>query len=458
MTSPEYVLYVDYEDTAPAVFGRMLEFGVPKDVLAARFHYVHPEVNPYAALEVESFQYLLNSRYAMVVLDGVTDALLQEPGNTGNGDPNRIATAWARRILDPLAATGAAVVTIDHVAKSADGRGRFAIGASAKMNVITGAVYLVEPSGRTPLGPGLVGELTIRVAKDRPGGVRPHAGPRRTGDRTQEVAHVVVDSTSPTRRIVVSINKQTTGDVHAAGAEHEAGDWLGKGAKRAAMMEEISLYVEMVGGASASQIRSSVSGGTNPKLDAIRLLVADGYLAAAPATGKRGGGARYTVAKPFRANPSELVPAQVSGGVATGLVETVADAWSSGRQDVPIPPDSTEPVPVPEPVLTCPGDNFPTAPKPVLPDSHYVASGAGQVGGGEEEDQKQEVDFGPIDPPTAVAPVAFRAPAAPPATPPPTAGRLTHPRHGDTVCEVCGEVVGAQLVAQGMTTHYGCDR
>jgi len=69
--------------------------------------------------------------------------------------------------------SGAAVVTIDHVTKSKDTRGNYAIGAQAKRADINGAAILVEVE--MPFGRGMRGELTLKVTKDRPGHVRAHS-------------------------------------------------------------------------------------------------------------------------------------------------------------------------------------------------------------------------------------------------------------------------------------------
>ena len=86
---------------------------------------------------------------------------------------NRDATFFSQQLLKPLAMSGAAVVTIDHVTKSKEGRGNYAIGAQAKRADINGAAIMVEVI--LPFGRGMSGELTLKVTKDRPGHVRANA-------------------------------------------------------------------------------------------------------------------------------------------------------------------------------------------------------------------------------------------------------------------------------------------
>jgi hypothetical protein len=87
-------------------------------------------------------------------------------------DPNDNAqiARWWRTYCIPPAHIGAAVVTIDHVAKSKDSRGRWGIGGQHKLAAISGAAYTVETI--TPFTRGKGGAANINVSKDRPGMVR----------------------------------------------------------------------------------------------------------------------------------------------------------------------------------------------------------------------------------------------------------------------------------------------
>jgi len=125
---------------------------------------VRPGANP---LLVESegaaWRQLLARSYALVAIDGVTDALTMFGHATKDNDG---ITAFSRDVPRRLAdQTGAAVVMVDHVTKDNDSRGRFAIGGQAKMNALTGAAYTVDVA--EPLGRGMRGVIVLRVAKDR---------------------------------------------------------------------------------------------------------------------------------------------------------------------------------------------------------------------------------------------------------------------------------------------------
>jgi hypothetical protein len=195
----EKVLYVDYESDAATIVGRLLEMGCSGEQITTGLTYIRPEASPYHPSELEAWRALLRNRYSLAVLDGVTDALGLSGASSKDNDE---IVAWMRSVPRIIATyTGAAVVLIDHVTKDDENRGRHAIGGVAKMNRLDGAAYIIEVV--KPLGRGLLGEVSMRVGKDRPGEVRPHSGRWRATDRTQESARVVVDSTQPGRVLVI---------------------------------------------------------------------------------------------------------------------------------------------------------------------------------------------------------------------------------------------------------------
>ncbi|MCV7566377.1 bifunctional DNA primase/polymerase [Micrococcus luteus] len=216
LTDGGRVLFMDYESDPATVLDRLLKLGAPVDAVAERLDYVQPEADPDNGgwSDVSAFLGLLERRYALAVLDGVTEAL------SVSGVPsidNDEVTGWIRRLPRRIArTTGAAVVMVDHVTKSTEGRGRFAIGAQAKLSALDGASFLVEPLA--PLGVGMAGKLAVRIGKDRPGRVRPHGGSWRKSDRTQAVAVALIDSTDPSR-IVFTLEapaREVAPEVHAA--------------------------------------------------------------------------------------------------------------------------------------------------------------------------------------------------------------------------------------------------
>jgi hypothetical protein len=184
---------IDFESDATTVVPRLLMMGVSAPALRERFQYIRPEARGWGE---PAFVKLLGEPLDLAIIDGVTESMMIM-GVEKSTDNDQVSR-WIRHFPRALArGTGAAVVLIDHVTKDAGERGRFALGAQAKLAALDGAGYTVEV--KKPLGAGMKGAVSLRVAKDRPGQVRPHGGEFRARDRTQEVAYVVVDSTTEGR-------------------------------------------------------------------------------------------------------------------------------------------------------------------------------------------------------------------------------------------------------------------
>jgi hypothetical protein len=170
-----HVLYLDFEDDAGGVVGRLLCLGAnPADVLEY-FHYVRPENSP-SDIDLIDLAQVLETSPTLAIVDGVTEGMslfgLELKDNTD-------IAKFGRLLLRPLQNAGAAVVTLDHVVKSSENRGRYSIGGVHKLNGLNGVMYILE--NRRPFGIGLTGKSTIRVAKDRPAQIRKNGLPHSSG-------------------------------------------------------------------------------------------------------------------------------------------------------------------------------------------------------------------------------------------------------------------------------------
>jgi hypothetical protein len=176
------VLWVDFEDDDRGIVSRLLSLSVPKRAIAERFTYIRPDeplCNRYGVATAGNAafgQALAARRYELAVVDGVTEAMTTEGLDLmSNAD---IAT-WSRRVPKRITSeTGAAVIVIDHVTKSTEGRGRFAIGGQHKLAGLTGAAYtfdVLKRLSRAVGGEPVSGSVKITVTKDRPGHVRGNA-------------------------------------------------------------------------------------------------------------------------------------------------------------------------------------------------------------------------------------------------------------------------------------------
>ena len=204
------VLYIDFEDDANGVVERLLALGVKTEAIRERFDYRTPHEPLYdrhgaatpAGIEFEDD--LEAGTYEFAVIDGVTESLAHHA--TEIQDNTGVAT-WANRLPKRVSAlTGAAVICIDHVTKSTDGRQHFAIGAQQKLAAVDGAAYgarMVRPFGRALEDQPITGQLELTLSKDRRGWLRGRYG---KGD----VVAVVEVTSWPDGRVDLDINPPPT--------------------------------------------------------------------------------------------------------------------------------------------------------------------------------------------------------------------------------------------------------
>lgn len=176
------VLWVDFEDDDRGIVARLLSLSCDRTAIKKRFTYIRPDealCDRYGNPTNGNLAFgtsIEGQTYDLAVVDGVTEAMTTEGLDLmSNAD---IAT-WIRRVPKRIVReTGAAVVVIDHVTKSTEGRGRYAIGGQHKLAGLTGAAYTFDVTKRLSRATGstpMEGSVKITVMKDRPGHVRGHA-------------------------------------------------------------------------------------------------------------------------------------------------------------------------------------------------------------------------------------------------------------------------------------------
>jgi len=160
------VFYIDFEDSARGILNRLKTLKTPTERFKA-FMYANPDSPHTPAISEALMATLAEFKPSLVVVDGVNAAM-----NLMGLDleKNKDATEFSQKILRPLRAFGSGILTIDHVTKSKDSRGNYAIGAQAKRADIDGVA--VSVSVEQPFGRGIDGALSLTVTKDRPGFVR----------------------------------------------------------------------------------------------------------------------------------------------------------------------------------------------------------------------------------------------------------------------------------------------
>jgi len=273
------VLYVDFEDALPTFVSRLRALGATTgDLGGGLLGYI----NPADAFDVLARQALAEAledvKPDLIVLDGVNAAMtLMGLELTDNTD----ATRFHQALLRPLAATGAAVLTVDHVTKNRETRGKGGIGAQAKRALVDGCALAVEVL--EPFGAGSTGRLRVTVDKDRPGAVR---GLAQAG---QLVGFAVLHSHDGVVDLVLEA------------PDHEKAVQANSDPQRLTLvMERVSTLLRDLGstGISGTGIEKAVAARAARVREAVEALVDGGWVRRSPRQG-RGGGFVYLHVRPY---------------------------------------------------------------------------------------------------------------------------------------------------------------
>lgn len=335
---------IDFESHPGEVINRLLTLGAHPDTITDNFHYIQPEQAP--TIDDPAWHQLLHQPCDLWIIDGVTESLVMFGAKTESNDE---VTAWFRHFPKNLAArTGAAVILVDHVPKNKDDRGRFAIGAQAKLAAINGAAYIAEPINT--IAPGHLGHIELRVAKDRPGGIRQHAGDRRN-DRTQHMATITLDSRQTTHTTYQILTPEQAESIEIQTRQQRNDQF-----RPTILMEKISLYLEAEGASSGNQIRKAIGGKATTVDQALQILVDEKYVTRSPGprqsilhhlaaeyreanelAGHQTTSSRLSpdeVGRTQTTNPNDLVPTSSPPRPGRGAAPTAATSAQAGNYSV----------------------------------------------------------------------------------------------------------------------------
>jgi AAA domain len=168
-------LWIDLDHNGDeATVARLLDLGAPESALRdpAKFRYCEPEDRAELRQVIDDAAVW---RPAVVIVDSVGELLPMYGSSSNSADE---FTTVHSNVLKPLAKAGAAVLAVDHLAKSADSRAVGPGGTAAKRRAIGGVSIRVKV--KQPFTPGHGGSATLVVNKDRHGGLRAHCP---VGDR-----------------------------------------------------------------------------------------------------------------------------------------------------------------------------------------------------------------------------------------------------------------------------------
>jgi hypothetical protein len=265
-----HVIYIDFEDDAAGIVGRLLDVGAePKEVLE-RFHYVHPDESYSVFAREKLLRQVADLRPTFVVIDSTGESMALDGAKPNDDDDT---ARWFRSLPAPIARRGPAVVVLDHVVKADDG-GDWPIGSQRKRAAISGAQYM--QSTVKPFARDQAGSARLTCAKDRHGAYR----------AKQIVAELLVDPRD-------GFGVDVTLAAPAAGEQAPPQSF-----RPTFLMERVSVYLEGATDARArSRIGDEVTGKRKGVLAALDVLKAEGYVTTAAG---RGGAEMCTLATSYR--------------------------------------------------------------------------------------------------------------------------------------------------------------
>lgn len=180
---------IDFEMGEHATRLLLEDLGATSDEIAS-VYYVFPEGPPDEA-DIEA---MLTAGVTLAVVDAAAGAY-DASGLDDNkrADVERFARLW----ITPLWKRGATTVTLDHVVKNSDNRGRYAIGSERKLGGVDVHLGL---EAKTQLHRGGSGIVRITVHKDRPGHLRGNVPELQlhSDPATHQISWTLAPHTAPT--------------------------------------------------------------------------------------------------------------------------------------------------------------------------------------------------------------------------------------------------------------------
>ena len=312
----QHVVYVDLEDDAAGLLGRLLDLGADPQVIPPLFHYVQPD-EPYSDAAARRMADTIAAHSpTLVVLDSTGESMALDGAKPNDDDD---VARWFRRLPTAVAALGPAVLVLDHVVKAEDG-GLWPIGSQRKRAAISGAQYM-QTTVR-PFAKDTPGAAKLVCAKDRHGNYRPG----------QKVAELTVTPTDDGVHLTLRAPLEASG---------QPADTF----RPTALMEKVSRALEAVQEPlSFRGVDERVPGKQQHKVQALDVLVAEGYVERTP-------GARnaklHTLVRAYRQAEDPASDVYVPGDSRVpGECVTVSVPIDGGRETdtQPSPGDSRETV------------------------------------------------------------------------------------------------------------------
>lgn len=269
------VMLVDLEDAFETTAERLQQLGLSDEQIEEHLYYATPDsefdATAAANIEVDIREMCAKTggEFTLAAIDSMTEAM-----SIQNLDPDRgtDVTKLYHGIAQFLTRLKAAVVIIDHVVKSNDARGRWAIGSERKISGINGAAYAF--TAEQNFGRGQVGKIKLTIAKDRPGYMR--ALGVGTGKK-KTIANLTLVSSPVTSKITATLSAPTP--LHAPAELSSALE-----RRKVAACEAVR---EAGTGISATDLKAAMPGQNEGKATEIQGMVDEGLFRVEVGSGNR---------------------------------------------------------------------------------------------------------------------------------------------------------------------------
>ena len=265
----EHAVLVDLESDPVEIATRLRALGLSDSQISNRVAYIRPDEPLRRILDGpgapagptdHDLADALDTRPAVVVIDALGELFALHGLDPLSNRDAPMVTGFLRRLADR---TGAAVISLDHTPHAPrEGGARAPIGAQHKRAAVTGVAYEVKAT--SPLAPGHVGKVSLRINKDRPGGVREHA-------MRDTAARISLDAATHPNQILATVEPASDGPSDALHAR---------------MVQVAAALADAPDGRSKNQVRQLVTGKAALTDDALDRLHALGHVKREP--GARG--------------------------------------------------------------------------------------------------------------------------------------------------------------------------
>lgn len=277
------VIYIDMENGPLGLVSRLLDLGVPADVISdkSRFAYVRPNEAFKDDVRAVFWIFLELLQPTLVVLDSTGESMAME-GTDPNSDD--AVAVWFQRFATPIADRGPAVLLLDHLPKSDSGAAS-PIGSQRKRAAISGVQFIQQVGKDMAFAKGRPGQARLTATKDRHG-------------------YFVTGESNITLTVTPETSRGPSGVDVALGPDVNDG-WA-----PTRFMLAVSEYLESAQGPqTTAAIKKGTKGKSETVLKGLQVLIASGYVTTSQGPRKS---TLHELVKPYSLGDPYTVPDGVS--------------------------------------------------------------------------------------------------------------------------------------------------